>query len=112
MLTRGEGAVSMLHAGATDKLDVITQTLSNQGFVHTHTRAWRINLKFPNAVVLNAVGHRNMPMCAKERKRAQKSANARAQKGAKERKRALPRKNCKQPDLKQQVLELPNKKKM
>ena len=54
-----------------------------------------LNLKFPNAVVLNAVGRRNTQMRAKERKWAQKerkrkSADERnsAQKGAKERKRA------------------------
>ena len=58
-------------------------------------------LQFPNAVVLNAVGRRNTQIRAKERKWAQKSANARAQKGAKERKRALLRKNYKQPGLKQ-----------
>ena len=41
---------------------------------------------------------------AKERKR---KVHKRAQKGANERKRALPRKNCKQPGLKQQAWELP-----
>ena len=45
-----------------------------------------IDLQFPNAVVLNAVG--NTQMRAKERKCAQKSANASPQKSAKERKRA------------------------
>ena len=45
------------------------------------------SLEFPNVVVLYAVVRRNMHMSAKERKR----------KPAKERKRALPRKNCKQP---------------
>ena len=69
------------------------------------------NLQFPNTVALNAIGRRNTQMTAnmsakerraqksaKERKRAQKSSKW-VQKIAKERKRAHPRKNCKQPGL-------------
>ena len=80
--------------------------------LHPHLR--QPNLEFPNAVVLkNAVVRRTHKLfffyifCAKERKCPQKSANAspqkgrkRAQKGAKERKRALTHQNCKQPGLK------------
>ena len=51
-------------------------------------------LEFPNAVVLNAVVRR---MSAKERKRKSAKERKRAQKGGKKRKRALMRKNCKQP---------------
>ena len=40
-------------------------------------------------------------MSAKERKRKSATERRRAQEGAKECKRALPRKNCKQPGLKQ-----------
>ena len=69
-------------------------------FQFTTCTSW-FTLQFPNAVVINAVGRRNTQMRAKEHKRAQKSANARAQKGAKGRKRALLRKNCRQPGLKQ-----------
>ena len=72
-----------------------------------------LNLQFPNVAALNAVGRRNMQMQAKERKWAQKSANASPQKSAKESKRAqkstkreLPRKNCKQPGLEQPGLTL------
>ena len=61
------------------------------------------HLHFPNAVVLNAVRRRRTQMRAKERK-MQMSANAkerkRARKGAKECKRSLPRKSCKQPGWK------------
>ena len=46
-------------------------------------------------------------MSAKERKRAQTRVRNRAQKSAKGRKGALPRKNCKQPGLKQPDLETP-----
>ena len=53
-------------------------------------RKTRKALQFPNAVVLNAVGRRN------------------TQTRAKERKRAFPRKNCKQPGLKQPGLGTPN----
>ena len=49
-----------------------------------------VRLQFPNAIVLNAVGCRNMLMSAKERKGA------------------LPRKNCKQPGLRQPGWELPD----
>ena len=63
------------------------------------------NLQFPNVVVLNAVGRRNTQMRAKWCKWAQKSTNASPQKSAKGRKRALPRKNCKQPGLKQPGVE-------
>ena len=57
-------------------------------------------LKYPNVVILNAVGRRNMQMSAKERK----SAN---EKSAKEQKRALLRTSCKQPRLKQPGLGTP-----
>ena len=64
-------------------------------------------LKLPKAIVLNVVACRNTQVSAKERKR--KSAKERkCQKGANERKRALPRKYCKQPGLKQPGLGTPN----
>ena len=44
-------------------------------------------LQFPNAVLVNAVGHRNMQMSANERKRPQTQVRKRAQKG---RKRVFP----------------------
>ena len=47
-------------------------------------------------------------MSAKERKCKSANARKRAQKGAKERKRALPRKTCKQPGLKQPGLGTPD----
>ena len=71
-------------------------------------------LQFPNAVVLNAVGRRNTQMRANERNRVQMSAkerkrkSAKEQKGSKERRRALPRKSCKQPGLKQPGLGTPD----
>ena len=46
-------------------------------------------------------------MNAKQPKRKSAKARKRAQKGTEECKKALPRKNCKQPGLKQQVRELP-----
>ena len=49
-------------------------------------------------VVLNAVGHRNTQMSAKKHKRKSAKEHKRAQKpekGAKDRKKAPPRKNCK-----------------
>ena len=54
-------------------------------------------LQFPSPVVLSTVERRITQMRTKERKRAQKSANANPQKGSKERKRALPRRSYKQP---------------
>ena len=48
-------------------------------------------------------------MSAKERKRKSAKECKRAQKGANERKGALPRKNCKQPGLKQPGLGIPKK---
>ena len=63
------------------------------------------SLQFPNAVVLNAVGRRNTQMSANAHKRAQTQVRKRGQKGKteplSERKRALPRKNCKQPGSKE-----------
>ena len=65
-------------------------------FFHTDCLpTWETNLK------LNAVAHR------RERKWAQTQVHKRAQKCANERKRALPRKNCKQPGLKQPGLGTP-----
>ena len=75
---------------------------------HGKQTVWRdIPLRFPNAVVLNAVGRRNTQMSAKERKCKSAKQRKRAQKGAKECKRMLPRKNCKQPGLKQPGLGTP-----
>ena len=59
-------------------------------------------LKFPNAVVLNAVGRRRAQKSANKRKRARtpvrkRAPSKRAQKGAKR------RKNYKQPGLKQEL---------
>ena len=58
-------------------------------------------LQFPNAVVLNLVGHRNAQMSATERRRAQKSAKGR--------KRALPRKIVNNQAWNNQVWELPTR---
>ena len=65
-------------------------------------------LQLSGTVVPNAVGRRNAQMSVKEHKhKSAKKERKGEQKGAKERKRVLPHKNCKQPGLKQPGLGTP-----
>ena len=61
---------------------------TSSGLLNLHTALHDNVLQFPNAVVLNAVGRRNMQMSAKQHKWAQKSANASPQKSARVQKSA------------------------
>ena len=119
-LTHGKCQLHIAQGSGNGGFQTVVRVLSgDQTFLPPLTTNWTLvtsmlplfnllNLQFPNALVLNAVGRRNTQMRAKERKWAQKGANASPQKSAKGRKGRFRIKNCEQPGLKQPGLGTPN----